>query len=251
MFTPTLELAPMRRSTHVSPTRSRRALARAAFALATLGATTTAARAQSGQFTDPAGDFLATYTAGPRSPDLDVLSGAFRFDGSAFLFSGTLAGAIGTTPGALYVWGINRGQGTARVSPALPNTQNVLFDAVVILAPGGTSSVRDLLTNTAFTLGPSDVSFTGASFFARVGAGLLSSTGFAPGAYTANFWPRLGLGSNDQVADFAPDNANVAVATVPEPGTWALLGTGLTLLGGVATRRRQRGAARVSGRDDR
>ena len=235
----------MRRSTPLVPTRSRRALSRtasrAALALATLGATATAAGAQSGQFTDPAGDFLPSYTAGPRNPDLDVLRGAFQFDGSAFLFSGTLAGAIGTTPGALYVWGINRGKGTARFSPALPNTQNVLFDAVVILAPGGTSSVRDLLTSTAFTLGSSDVSFTGDSFFARVGAGLLSSTGFAPGAYTANLWPRLGLGSNSQIADFAPDNANVTVGTIPEPGTWALLGTGLTLLGGVARRRRQRG----------
>lgn len=211
-------------------------VARAALVLATLGATAGGAGAQTGQFTDPAGDFLASYT-GPQNGDLDVLRGAFQFDGSAFLFSGTLAGPIGTTPGALYVWGINRGQGTARFSPALPNTQNILFDAVVILAPGGTSSVRDLLTNMSVTLGPGDVSFTGASFFARVGAGLLPTTGYAATAYTANFWPRVGLGNNNQIADFAPDNRNVAVATVPEPGTLVLLAP---LAAGVLLRVRRR-----------
>jgi hypothetical protein len=30
-----------------------------------------------------------------------------------------------------------------------------------------------------------------------------------------------------------------AVSTVPEPGTWALLGTGLLAVGGVAARRKR------------
>ena len=192
-------------------------------------ATAPAAGAQTGQFTDPAGDLLATYT-GPPNSDLDVLSGAFQFNGSAFLFSAALAGSVGTTPGALYVWGVNRGQGTARFSPALPNTENVLFDAVVVLNPNGTSSVRDLLTNVSTNLTAADVSLVGTSIFARVAAGLLPSTGFAPGAYTANLWPRVGTGNNNQITDFAPNNSNVLVATVPEPATLLLLAPAAGLL---------------------
>jgi len=116
----------------------------------------------------------------------------------------------------------------------------VLFDAVVILNPDGTSSVRDLLTNTATNLGPGEVSFVGNSLFPLVGAGLLPSTGFAPSAYTANLWPRLGLGNNNQVTDFAPNHRNIAVATVPEPATVVLLvPAAVAIL--LARRRRTRG----------
>ena len=214
----------------------RRALAIYGVTLATLVAAVPAANAQTGTFTDPANDFLSTFTAGPHNADLDVLSGAFQFNGSQFLFAGTLAGPIGLTPGTLYVWGINRGQGTARFSPALPNTGNVLFDAVVIFNPGGTSSVHDFINNTTTNLGPSDFSFTGNTFFGRVGAGLLPSTGFAWEMYTADLWPRIGLGNNNQIADFAPDTRNIAVGTVPEPTTFALL---LPAFGGLLLNRRR------------
>lgn len=230
--------ASMTRSATALRARVTRSLGACAVVAVALHVTTTSARAQAGQFTDPAGDLLATYTAGPRNADLDVLAGAFQFDGGAFRFTGTLAGPIGTTPGTLYVWGVNRGQGTARFSPALPNTENVLFDAVVILNPGGTSSVRDLLTNVATDLAAGDVGFSGDAFFARVAAGLLPSTGAAPAAYTANLWPRVGLGNNNQIADFAPDKRNVAVATVPEPTTAALLLPAAAALLAYARRRR-------------
>lgn len=197
------------------------------------------AAAQTGSFTDAGGDFLATYT-GPHNGDLDALSGTFRYDGTAFIFTGTLAGAVGTTPGALYVWGVDRGAGTARFSPALPTTDHIFFDAIVSLNPAGTSSVRDLITGTVTNLGPSDVIFSGNTFFARVLAGLLPTEGRAPTAYTANLWPRDGSG-NAAISDFAPDNANIAVLTTPEPPTVALL---LPALGGfvrMARRRPRRG----------
>lgn len=234
--------------TRVSPLRTptrrvwavaSRSLATCGLAVAALSAVAPTAGAQNGQFSDPADDLLPTFTAGPHNADLDVLGGAFQFNGSQFLFSGTLGGPISFTPGTLYVWGINRGQGTARFSPALPNTNNILFDAVVIFNPGGTSSVRDLLNNTGTNLGLSDVSFVGNTFFGRVNAGLLPSTGFAPTAYTANLWPRLGVGNNNQIADFAPDNSNIAVGTVPEPTTFALLAPGLGGILVLARRRRR------------
>jgi len=217
-----------------------RALTTCGLAAAALGTAATTAAAQVGQFTDPAGDLLSSYT-GPRNADLDVLSGAFQYNGSAFLFSALLAGPLGSTPGALYVWGVNRGMGTARFSPALPNTENILFDAVVVLTAGGTSSVRDLLTGAVSTLGVAEVNFIGGSLFARVGAGLLPSTGFAPSAYTANLWPRVGVGNNNQIADFAPDNRNIAVATVPEPATLVLLAPFAAGFLFLARRRRPQG----------
>ena len=60
---------------------------------------------------DPAGDFLPSYT-GPQNGDLDVLSAQVFFNGSDFRFTSTLNGAIGATPNAIYVWGIDRGAGT-------------------------------------------------------------------------------------------------------------------------------------------
>ncbi len=55
--------------------------------------------------------------------------GEVSFDGASFVFQSTSAGPIGTTPGALFVWGVNRGAGTARFPDITPG---VLFYAVVI-----------------------------------------------------------------------------------------------------------------------
>jgi hypothetical protein len=47
------------------------------------------------------------------------------------------------------------------------------------------------------------------------------SQGFKPEEYTLHLWPRLGVGSNTQLSDFAPDASNAAVPAVPEPGSSA------------------------------
>lgn len=49
-----------------------------------------------------------------------MLQGEVSFDGSSFLFTSTQAGPIGTTTGALYVWGVNLGAGTARFGSLAP-----------------------------------------------------------------------------------------------------------------------------------
>src|SRR5262249_35978017 len=59
--------------------------------------------------TDPAGDFLTTFTTGPRNGDLDVLSAEVLFDGTNFTFTSTENGPIGTTDGSVFVWGVDRG----------------------------------------------------------------------------------------------------------------------------------------------
>lgn len=183
---------------------------------------------------DPAGDFIATYT-GPQNADLDVLSSQVLLNAGIFQFSAALAGPVGTTAGGFYVFGVDRGMGTARFGAI---ASNVLFDSVVVINSNGTGFTRDLLLGVSTTLAPSAISLTGSSISASVAAALLPSTGFAPAAYTYNLWPRSPGAGNGTIADFAPDNSNAAVTAVPEPQTWALLIAGFGLVGTAARRRR-------------
>lgn len=188
------------------------------------------------QITDPLGDFLPTYT-GPKNGDLDVLSVGTTFDGSTFLFRSTLAANVGITPGALYVFGINRGQGLARFPVIAPG---VLFDAVVILRADGTGSVSRLFEGGSSPLASGSVRINGANIEGSVPLAFLPALqgGFAPSAYTVNLWPRVGAGSDSQISDFAPNNSNFAVTTTPEPASWMLFATGLAFVGIGARRKR-------------
>ena len=197
--------------------------------------------AMAGQVTDPLGDFLPSYT-GPQNADLDVLSFSSDFDGSVFHLSATLNGAIfkpdGTpnSPGAAYVFGFNRGLGTARFGAIAPG---VLFDSVAAFIVGGPSVTVDLIAGTgpsALTAGAVvngnilrlDVPFTSLPLLAG---------GFAsPNQYTVNLWPRVGLRTNDQISDFAPDNSNISA--VPEPTSLGLIAGGLLAAGALRRRKR-------------
>ncbi len=214
-----------------TPTTRRAAALAVALTAAAFGPT----RAARAQFvTDPAGDFLPTYV-GPRNGDMDVIRAAFTFDGTAYHFTSRSAGSLGTTAGALFVWGVDRGQGTARFGALAPG---VLFDAVVVVDPFGTTTVRDLISGAATTLPVGAVRFSGADLFADVSAALLPSLGFTASQYTANLWPRVGAG-NTAISDFAPDNSNIAVTATPEPATLLLV---LPAMAAVAVVRRRRAA---------
>lgn len=179
---------------------------------------------------DPRGDFLSTYT-GPAGGDLDVIRAGVNFTGSEFQFRATFDAAVGTTPGAFYVFGLDRGQGTARFGAFAPN---VVFDSVVIVRPDGTGTVNNILGGpvTAFT-----ATISGNTLSADIAAALLPSRGFAPGQYTWNLWPRVGSGSNAQISDFAPDNNNVQVTSTPAPASAFLLAFGAI---GLAVKRVRR-----------
>lgn len=174
---------------------------------------------------DATGDFLTSFV-GTKGADLDVKTAELRYDGSLFSFSTTLNGAIGTTPGALYVLGLDRGKGTARFGTDF--APRILFDEVIIVTAAGAGSVRDFITGQTTQLANDAISITGDILNFRFSTSQATAQGFMPDDYTWAFWPRNGLGLNSQISDFAPDsmNAGVTVANVPEPATFVLLGLG-------------------------
>ncbi len=191
--------------------------------------------------TDPAGDFLATY-AGPHNGDMDVLNADVTYNQTAdtFQFSATLDGPIGTTDGALYVYGLDRGQGTERFLDGDPPIgAGVFFDMVVVIRPDTTAVINDFINSQVTQLSAGTVQILNNSFISvALDADLFPSTGFDTSDYTWNLWPRQGLGNNVQISDFAPDASNVGVSQVPVPSTLALFG-----IAGLGLLRRSRKAA--------
>ena len=187
---------------------------------------------------DPTGDFLPTYT-GPKNGDLDVTSVEVVNTGTNLIFNSTFAAPVGTTAGGFYVWGLNRGQGTARFGALAPG---VLFDSVLVIRPGGTSNFFDLITSANnYVIDPAAITVNGSLLSLNVALASLPSTGFATSAYTFNLWPRaLGQVGNAGISDFAPDNSNVG--GVSEPAAWALLLTGFAGVGTALRQRRRRTA---------
>jgi hypothetical protein len=198
----------------------------AAVALAAIGIL--ASSAHGALITDPVGDFLATYT-GPQGGDLDVVSAQVFYNGTTFTFTSTQNGAVGTTAGGLYVWGIDRG---ANLAPFGAFAPGVLFDAVVVLVPGGQSFVDDILSSVITPIAAATVS--GNSISDVVAASLLPSSGFTAQNYLVDLWPRNGLASGAaglvQIADFAPNANDAAVTVTPEPATGLLFGSAIALL---------------------
>lgn len=204
---------------------------------ATIALAITAVPAAAVTRTDPANDYLPTYT-GPRNGDLDVLGFSAIVAGSNVILSSTLNGAVGTTPNGIYVWGVNRGAGTAGFAASL-GLDKVLFDSVVVLAPGGTSQVVTFgVTPVATPLAAGAVTVSGNTITGTVPLALLPSTGVAIGQYGYNLWPRLAGGTVANIADFAPNNGTITGGTVPEPATWALLVAGFGGIGAAQRRRR-------------
>lgn len=185
--------------------------------------------------TDRPGDFLSTFAGSAASTDLDVIAATVLYDPGADLFklTSTFSGNVGLTESALYVWGVNRGAGTAGF--AAQGIDGVRFDRVVLLRPDGTGSIGG-----GGPLAEGSVTVSGATITAVVPGSFLESTGFAKTDYTWNLWPRdssfVGFAA---ISDFAPDNANftTTIGVVPEPGSMAMMLAGLVLLGGGALRR--------------
>ncbi len=184
--------------------------------------------------TDPKGDFLATFAGSSTSHDLDVLAASVFYNPTTDIFTltATLDGAPGTTATGFYVWGVNRGAGTAGFASL--GITGVRFDRVIILRPDGSGSVGG-----AGNLPAGSVTVSGNVITGSVSGSLLPSTGFNNKLdYTFNLWPRDGAFSGTAaISDFAPNNANFTATPVPEPASTALLLGGMGLL--AVLRRRQ------------
>ena len=184
---------------------------------------------------DPKGDFLATFAGSAASTDLDVLSASVFYNASTdvFTLTATMDGNIGTTATGFYVWGVNRGAGTAGFATSL-GLNGVRFDRVILLRPDGTGTVPGV-----GNLPGGSVTISGKTITGVISGSLLPSTGFTNKLdYTFNLWPRDGAFSGTAaISDFAPNNANFTATPVPEPSTAALGALGLAAL--LVWRRRQ------------
>lgn len=197
---------------------------------------------------DAVGDFLAGYT-GPRGADLDVVSAAAFYDAASgmFSFTATMAGRIGSTADAVYVWGLNRGAGFATFPELAPG---VRFDAVLFVNTHGNDGFIDLASGAFTPLAADAVQIAGRTLNVDIAASVLAPstfTGVAAEAYTWNLWPRHTFNpANDaDISDFAPDNANlgmIAVTAVPEPASWLslMLGAPLAIVAARRDRRSRR-----------
>lgn len=194
--------------------------------------------------TDPSNDFLPTF-AGPHNGDLDVVAANVTLDGSNLDFTATMNDVVGLTPGAVYVFGINRGQGTAKFGNI--GAGNVLFDSTLVINQSAVGVVNDLINKTSTSIG--DVSLTGSTISGVVPVSDLPSEGFSPSEYQYNIWPELGAANpgNTQISDFAPNNSDAPVSVAaPEPATMSLVGA-TTLIAFGLLRRRKRTDSVITG----
>jgi len=174
---------------------------------------------------DPVNDFLPSFV-GSYSADLDVTSFSVDYNAATqtFLLGASLAGPVNLSTAGLYVIGVNTGTGTLAPFAGI-GEPNVTFNQAIAIQKNGSATIgQTALPTGSFTL-------VGNVLTGTVPLSLLPSTGAAPANYGFNLWPRTGLGNNNQITDFAPQNALLTVAAVPEVGTWAMLLIGL---GGIA-----------------
>jgi hypothetical protein len=178
------------------------------------------------------GDFLSSYK-GPQNGDLNVIGAEVRYDGTNFLLHLILNGQVGFTKHADYVFGFNRGQGTApfKFFQGVPFEPGVLFDGIIDVK--NIDSVTNGVT----------VTTSGNEIFAIVPASLpsMASTGFAPENYMWNVWPRNPDFANGPAGftEFVPHNSDARVTPVPAPPAFILGAVGaMGLLGRRALSRK-------------
>lgn len=183
---------------------------------------------------DGIGDFISQYGGPTTATDLDVVSADVKLYNNTFYFTATMNGAIGSTAGGFYVWGLDRGTGATTSNFASLGLPGIIFDSLFIMNQDGSGRVTTLgAGGTTTNFGAGTFAISGNTFSAYLSASLFPTKGFAIEDYTHNLWPRFGgavAAGKSPISDFAP-NASMAHITVPEPFSLSLLGVGLLALG--------------------
>jgi hypothetical protein len=268
----------MKNSANGLPGRRWRAAAMAGAALI-LVTVATGAQAETGTVSGGSG-ILSTFIGdanNPGSPDLNAKSASVSYDSSKIYFSATMAGAIGLTAQksaavgdddqGLYIWGVDRGKGTAVLNtPGNPLTNvtdstkiggsDIKFDAFIVLGDlagghgdGFIAYIGDDGTVAGtLSLDATNISYAGDTIDLVLARSDLPLNGFSDiSQFGFNIWPRYsehafdGLGDNLHVASFLPGDHNFNAAAVPEPASWAIMIVGFGLAGSVVRAKRRRG----------
>ena len=205
-------------------------------------ATTCSASLAVTSFLDPVGDFLPTYL-GDRatSAGLDVVSvsAIYNVSNNTFTLNSTLAGPVRTTNATFYSWSVDRGTGTLDFADL--GVTGVYEDGrlVIDFEDGGNGSLvgtAAVITTSLSFLPAGSLTVTGNTISVTFSASVFPGNGYTPNKYLWSMFTRSSNSNGlDSIADFAPDNASFTAALVPEPGSLALLLTGVTV---IALRRR-------------
>ncbi len=176
---------------------------------------------------DASNDFLPTYV-GPQGLDLDVRTTEATVDiiNNTIAVTTTLGASVGTTTGAFYVFGFDRGAGTQRFVGGTPSVgAGVSFDLVLLLRPDGTAQINDLVGGTNTPLPAGSVIISGNTISSTpIPLSFFPSRGLASSNYSFNLWPRVSTASgNAAISDFAPDSSNSLLTVVPAPATGSLI----------------------------
>ena len=168
--------------------------------------------------------FLPTYV-GPQNGDVDILSASATIDGADLVLSATAHAPIGTTPGAVYVWGINTVGASAPAPFAPEGFGNVLFNNAITVNPASPAA---------------GVTISGDTITDVIAISSLNNVVLNPAQFGISLWPVVGKGFT-AFSEFVPGNGTFAPG-VPEPTTWGLMIMGFGGLG-VALRARRRAVA--------
>ncbi|MDB5497372.1 MAG: hypothetical protein JWP28_1403 [Phenylobacterium sp.] len=164
--------------------------------------------------------FLPTYV-GPQNGDVDIASATAFIQGGNLVLSATAKAPIGTTAGAIYVWGVNT-EGAAAPAPfTIDGFDKVFFNDTVVVNPAAPAA---------------GVTISGDTITDVVAISSLKNVTVSPEQFGISLWPVVGSGFT-AFSEFVP--GNFTFTAVPEPGSWALMIVGFAGLGAALRSRRR------------
>lgn len=159
--------------------------------------------------------FAASYT-GPKLDQFNpTAAGVLLLPKDRIELGAIMRGPIDRPEPVTYVWGLNRGGGTARNDGFGPS--GVAYDAYVSVTRANgaiTASVTDLKTGAVTPLDPSVVKIQGPTIrvFLPKASTLLPSNGLAIAKYKFSFWTRSGPNGLADLAGFLPNSGSAPVS---------------------------------------